>query len=219
MKKFKLRASSGGKLSGKRGLGQTGFGYCEAWVKEQLYSRRNSAPKTKQIIKGLKNEDESIDFIAKFHNYGFLTKNEEFFEDDYFQGTPDIVLKDEIIDVKNSWSPFTFPLFETSVPNDDYFYQGQIYMELTGRKKFKLIYTLTNAPFDLIESEARRYCYAEGVDFDDEILQKFTDEMTFDKVPDNLKIKTFEFEHDPSVIDFLKERIIEARLYIDTLKY
>lgn len=215
MKTFKLRASAGGKLAGKRGLGRTGYSYIEKWVKEQIYKRRESF-ENKYTIKGNEQEDAAIDYIADKLGYGILFKNEDYFENDYFQGTPDVILPDLIIDIKNSWSPFTFPLFETEV-NPDYFYQGQIYMNLTGIRQFKVIYCLMDTPFELIESEARSYCWKNNLEFDDAILREFTEKMTYNDVPENFRVKEYSFEYDPKTIELLTERVEEARLYIDTL--
>jgi hypothetical protein len=215
MKEFKLRASAGGSLAGKRGLGKTGEKFIENFVKEQIYQRREEFS-SKYTEKGNLTEEASIDYIADKLGFGFLAKNEDFFEDDYFTGTPDIVLPDLVIDMKNSWSPFTFPLFETEVPNDGYFYQGQIYMHLTGRRKFKLIYTLMDTPFDLIEKEARNFCYKNNEELSDDIIREFTEKMTFKDIDDKFRIKVFEFDYDETVIDFLKSRIEEARDYIKT---
>jgi hypothetical protein len=40
MEIFKIRASSAGKISGIKGLGETGKTYCKQWLKEKLYKRR-----------------------------------------------------------------------------------------------------------------------------------------------------------------------------------
>ena len=40
MEVFKIRASSAGKISGIKGLGETGKTYCKKWLKEQLYNRK-----------------------------------------------------------------------------------------------------------------------------------------------------------------------------------
>lgn len=156
-------------------------------------------------------EDESIDYIAEQLDYAFLTKNEEYFENDHMCGTPDIILSDHLIDIKNSYTPATFPLFDDELKTKDYYYQGQVYMELTGRKHYKVIYTLMNTPIHLVEKEARSYCYAEGIELDDNILKQFIDRHNWDNVKDEYKIKVFEFDYDPEVIEKIKERVEECR--------
>ena len=57
---------------------------------------------------------------------------------------------------------FSFPLFETELPEKDYFYQAQVYMHLTGKKKASGIssfeYSRRNIP---VGSKARLQQYSE----------------------------------------------------------
>jgi len=217
MKEFKIRASASGNIMGIKALGKTGENYCKEWLKEQLYKRKKEFS-NKYTEKGLILEDNSIDFVAEQLGYGFLVKNEIFFENDYFTGTPDVVLKDHVIDVKNSFDCFTFPLFEDEIPNSDYFFQAQVYMELCGVDNYKLIYTLLDTPLNIIEREALNYCYRTGFDFDDEILEQFIKKMTYQEIQNELKIKVFEIKKDVEVIEKLKSRVIYCRNYIKTIK-
>ena len=216
MKEFKIRASASGKIMGIKALGKTGESYCENWLKEQLYKRKIEFS-NKYTEKGLIMEDNSIDYVADQLGYGFLAKNEKYFENDFFTGTPDIILKDHVIDVKNSWDFSTFPLFDNEVPNSDYYFQAQVYMELCGVDSYKLIYVLSDTPLNIIEREARSYCYKTGLDFDDEILNEFVKKMTYSEIPNELKIKVFEIKRNQLDIDKLMIRVIECRNYIETL--
>lgn len=192
--------------------------YCQIWLKEQIYQRIKSIY-SKYMEKGNVMEESSIEKIADNLGLGMVFKNEEFFEDDFFCGTPDIILKDTIIDAKNSWDSTTFPLFEDDVPNIDYFYQLQIYMHLTGRKKAILAYYLSDTPENLIEREARFHCLSLGMDeVSEEIFEAFKEKMTYGNVPEKYRIKTFEFDYDPMVIEELKNRVRLCRGYIDGLK-
>lgn len=127
----------------------------------------------------------------------FVLKNEKYFEDDYFCGTPDLILEDEILDIKNSWDCFTFPLFENEIPTKDYFYQLQVYMHLTGKRKARLVYVLLNTPEDLTWETQNDY-------------------SSLDK---KYRIKTFSIEYDESVIEDLKQRVINIREFIKTIKF
>jgi len=219
MQQFKIRCSAIGKImtndrSGK-GIGLTVYSYLDQWIKENLYERRKEFS-SKQTEKGLTVEQDSLDFIAEQMNYGFLDKNEKEFSNEYLTGTPDIVLKDHLIDVKNSWDCFTFPLFESKI-NPDYEFQGHGYMALTGLDNYKLIYTLTNTPEDLIIREASNYCFKNNIELDDKILNEFRSRMTYDKLPTGLRIKVYEFQKDQAVIDRIYERVILCRLEIDKI--
>ena len=157
-------------------------------------------------------EDNSIDFIAENLKLGMLIQNTQFFENDFLTGTPDIIIPDFVFDVKNPWDFSTFPLLETEIPNTDYYWQGQGYMWLTGRKKYKLIYVLSDTPLHLIRKEAYYYCMDNGYDeLDDDVYQDFVNKMTYPDVPDHLKIKIFEFERNDEDIERIKERVLVCR--------
>ena len=142
MREFKIRASASGKLMTKprsksEVLSKTTMTYLQEWTKQEVYGFRKSIS-SKYLDKGNAVEDDAIDYAAKKLGWLFASKNDEYFEDDFFCGTPDVILEDKIIDIKSSWDCFTFPLFEDEIPNKDYFYQLQVYMHLTGKKMAEL---------------------------------------------------------------------------------
>ena len=195
MKQFKLRASAAGTLipNGKGSLISVGGKtYLKEWLISQLYGIEKQI-KSKYIDKGVMMEDQAIDFAVKMLNIEFALKNEQRFEDDYFTGEPDMILEDSIIDIKNSWDCFTFPYFETEIPNSDYFYQLQVYMHLTGKCKAQLVYVLLDTP---------------ATNWDAGIIYE---------VPDKMRIKTFDVEYDAEVIAMLQAKVIAAREFINTL--
>mgnify|MGYP001978134333 CR=1 FL=1 len=104
---LKIRCSSIGKImtnarSKTETLSKTTISYLEEWTKEQIYSRRKEIF-SKYLDKGNAVEVDSLDFIKTHLNYKQLEKNEESFENDFLTGTPDAILDDHIIDVKNSY--------------------------------------------------------------------------------------------------------------------
>lgn len=198
-------------------LSKTCITYLETWVKEQVYNRQKEIT-SKYMTKGLVMEDNSLDFIAKNLNMALLIKNEKHYEDEFMTGTPDAVLDDFVIDTKCSWSPFSFPLFVNEVPEKAYYLQAQIYMHLTGKKEYKLIYTLMDTPEHLIEREAKFYSYDNGYgELSDEMYQDFVKNMTYGDIPDKYKYKCFDIEYDEATILQIQERVIECRKYIEHL--
>jgi hypothetical protein len=120
-----------------------------------------------------------------------------------------------IIDIKNSWSWETFPLFEKGMPTD-YYYQLQGYMALTGATKGKIIYTLINMPIELATKEGWRA----GYDMDDiEQHEAFIASVTYDDLPADLRVKEFDCERDDEVIEAIRSRVVECRNYIGGLGY
>lgn len=169
--------------------------FVDEWLKEQIYGFRKEI-KNKYLTKGLALEDEGIDSAISWLDLPFVLKNEKSFEDEFFTGTPDLILSDEILDIKCSWDAFTFPLFEKECPTKDYFYQLQIYMHLTGKRKARVVYVLLNTPEELVYEQKRDYS---------EMDKKY-------------RIKTFAFEYDQSIILDLQDRISKIREYIQTIK-
>lgn len=219
---FKIRCSAIGEIMTeprKKGdaLSKTAESYLDRWIKEQVYGRKYQFT-SKYTDKGIIMEDNAIDFIAEMLGFGFLIKNETFFENEYLRGTPDILPKghDLVIDVKNSWSWESFPLLETEVPNKDYYWQLQGYMALTGLNHAKLIYVLSDTPDHLIEREARRWCYSNGYDeLENEIYERFYGEMTYPDVKRELRIKVFDIERNDEAITSIYEKVMNCRDYIN----
>lgn len=221
VKEFKCRASAIGQImtndrSGKN-MGQTAKTYCETWLKEQIYNSTKEIT-TKQMQKGCEVEDVSIDFIADYLNLGMIFKNEERFENDFITGTPDIITSDTVIDAKNSWDCFSFPLFVNDIPNKNYYYQLNGYMWLTGKIKSILAYTLIDTPEHLIERDAYWWCKNNGFEeLDGDIYEKFYNNQTYKDVDYRFKIKTFKADYNPATIEAIKLRVIECRTYINEL--
>ena len=191
--------------------------YCEQWLKEQIYERRKRV-ETKYMDKGLIVEDHSIDMIAELLGFGMLVKNEKKFSDAFMTGEPDVLPKDVVIDAKNPWDCFTFPLFAKEIPDTDYEWQGQVYMHLTKRKKFILAYTLLDTPGNIIEREAKSYSYRAGYgELEQEMYDDFEKYMTYKKIKNQFKIKTFEVEYSLDKIKEIRVRVKMCREYIDTL--
>ena len=216
MIEFKQRASSCGLIMGIKGLGKTGESALKMWLKEQTFNRRKEFS-SKYTQKGNICEDNSIDFIAEMLDFGSLIKNEKHFENDFIKGTPDVILNDLIIDVKNSWDWSTFPFFENEVPNSDYYWQAQCYMELLNIDNYKLCYILSDTPFNIIESEAKRYCYTNGLSLEDEyeeILCEFERKMTYSDVDSALKLRVFDIKRNKEDYNLIVERVKLSREYI-----
>ena len=197
MKTFLARASAGGKLatnprSKTETLSETTKTFAKEWLIEQIYGYRKEI-KSKYLDKGNQLEDTGIDKAIEWLDLKFVLKNEKSFEDEFFTGTPDLILEDEVIDIKLSYDCFTFPLLENEIPTKDYFYQVQIYMHLTGKKKARVVYLLLNTPENIAHWEEKK---------------------DYENQPKENRIKAFEFEYQPEVIELLKNRVIETRNYL-----
>lgn len=161
-------------------------------MKENIYGYRKEI-QSKYLEKGTVLEDIAIDKAIEWLDLPFVIKNEKSFEDEFFTGTPDLILENEVIDIKCSYDCFTFPLFEEELPTDDYYYQLQVYMHLTGKKKGRVVYVLLNTPEEIAPWEEKK-------DYDD-----------LDK---KYRVKSYEFDFDEKVIEDLKEKVLLTREYL-----
>ena len=195
---FKCRASALGKLmtsprSKSETLSQTTKSYLEEWVKEQIYGVKKQI-NSKYLQKGLALEDQAIEFYSVAMDKDFMIKNLDHFEDDFFTGTPDCMHEGIVYDFKTSWDCFTFPLFDQE-PDMGYYYQLQVYMHLTGLRKAKLVYTLQDTPDYLTHEEPVSYAH----------------------VDNSYRVKEFEIDYDPIVIETAKAKVLECREYVKEL--
>ena len=212
MKTFKIRCSAIGLImtnakSKSDLISKTTASYCKEWMKEQIYSRKKEIS-SKYFDKGNIMEQNSLDYIASELGYDSLPKNEKSFENDYLTGTPDAIFKDHIIDVKNSWDCFTFPLFYDNVPNKNYYWQAQGYMALTGLDYYRLIYTLMDTPEELIKKEY----FGSYLDYD-----TFAKHYKYSDIDSKYRIKVFEIERNDLDIDRIYTRVEECRAYINNI--
>ena len=217
MNKFKIRCSAIGKImtnarSKTETLSKTTKTYLEEWSKEQIYNRKKEVF-SKYIDKGNAVEVDSLNFIAKELDISNLVKNEESFSNGFLTGTPDAIVDDAlqhyIIDVKNSWDCFSFPLYFNSVPNKDYYWQAQGYMALTDIDRYKLIYTLMDTPEELIQ---REYFGDESTD-----LVEFASKYKYSNIDSKYRIKVFEIYRNEQDIRKIYDRVEECRSYLKSL--
>lgn len=220
MKQFKCRASQIGKLmtndrSGKA-IGETAKSYIKEWYISEITGKQKEI-KSKYFERGNSMEIFAIDRVSK--HYGCrLQKNEIQLENDFFTGTYDARTIDRVIDTKVPFDAFTFPFFENAI-DKDYYSQLQIYMNLTGLEKASLCYCLENGSPEQIEKLSWQIARDLGKDEPDikdwDLAEKNLD---YSHLPDNLRIKVFEFEYDETFIEKAKERVLESRLYLETIK-
>ena len=221
MKDFRIRCSAIGKImtnSRQKGqLSKTCQSYLEDYAIENMYGYSKDIW-SKAIDKGIAVEDASIELAEEVLKMGAMSKNEEFYENEYLTGTPDVLNEDFVLDVKSSYDATTFPWFKKDVPNKDYYYQLQGYMELTGRRNSYLVYCLVDTPSDIVEDEVRRVHY-KLKEIDDNPIVRNAVEMqhNFERVPKEQRIKCFEIAYDPEAIKKIYERVEECREYYETL--
>lgn len=222
MKQFKIRCSQIGKIMTKPKnkedlISKTTQLFIEIWIKEQVYNRTKEFS-SKYTEKGKECENSAIEFASRILDIGMIFKNQKEFSDEFISGSPDIILNDTIIDIKNSWDCFTFPLLDTECPNDDYYWQLQGYMALTGKQKARLVYVLSDTPQTLIDDEIRRQGWKMGfIEIPIEFEIEITNKMTYQDIPESLKIKVFDIERNDEDIKKIYEQVQKCREYINQI--
>lgn len=185
---------------------------------EEVYKRKKDIS-NKYLDKGNYSEEDSLT-LATNQSGNLLIKNDFTFENDFIKGTPDVI-KPKGADIKTCWDIHTFIRKTEKMAKSDYYWQLWGYMWLSGQPAFDLIYTLVNAPEHLIVSAKTRKMYAEGLsDGTEEMAKMEADvdrEMTFDDIPEELRIKKYEFIFDESLVEKVQARVMEARNYLNTL--
>lgn len=222
-KQFKMRCSALGALfteprSKSETISATLKTHLNNWYLEKEYGVRTDMT-SRYTDKGIQLEDEAIREYNKLFKTNHV-KNDEYFEDDFIQGTPDIVSDDEVLDIKCSFSLSSFPALETKCPNKAYDYQLQGYMRLTGKSKAKLVYVLLDTPEDIIVREAKSIMYKEKLpeDFLDILIEEVRESQTYSHIPIEKRIKIFEVDRNEDIIKAIDDKVANAREYLKSLK-
>jgi hypothetical protein len=218
-KQFKVRCSSLGKIftnprSKAESISETTKTYLEEWMVEQKFGIRKDIA-SRYLEKGLQMEDTAIQEYANLFKVDAV-KNDEWFENDYITGTPDIILDNKIVDIKCSFSAFTFPMFDTELKNKAYEYQLQGYMYLTGKTEAEIAYFLLNSPESVILGEAKKILYTEalGQEWLDIIVEEVREAHSYDDIDIKDRCKIFKVERDDTIISEIKNRVENCRDYV-----
>lgn len=192
--------------------------FVKEWIKKQMF-RRKKEWKSLVIDKGLAVEDDAINLMAEVYGLENVSKNQEWFENDFMKGSPDVI-HEKVRDTKASWDLFTFPMFDDEIPNEDYWWQLQGYMILTGIKKASLDYVLIDTPFPIIQLELKKLYYQSGGSAEDWTPEKhdaLIPNYQFNDIPKEYRVKSFEFDYDESVYEKIQQRVYMCRKYVDTI--
>lgn len=187
-----------------------------AWIKD-TFGRRPLAF-SKEMKKGNECEEDSLTLFTKVTGQ-LVIKNELRLENEWIKGYPDATTKDAVIEIKTPWDLFTY-----AKADFDKGYEWQIrgYMMLTGLDHATLAYCLVNAPNSILSDELYRmqWSFKDGDSNPDYDIaaDQLTKNLTFDDIPEKLRVKQFHIERDLLIEGQIKERIEQCREYYETLK-
>ena len=198
------------------GLGDTTIGYLRKWALDNLTGKKTEFS-TKYTRKGLLVEDEAIRFASKVLGWGLVFKNTERRYNEYVEGECDVALGRAIADLKSSWSQATFPLFETQLPTKGYNDQLQGYMWLWDKPKGMVVYTLQDAPDEVVLSEAWSKARELKIELTEELLEVTREKLTFSHLPTWMRIKVFEVIRNDDRIAKIADQVTRCRQYINAV--
>lgn len=196
-------------------LSKTCITYLRKWADEKIYKRKVRFS-SKQTDKGNIVEDVSIDYASIHLEWGLVSKNLERFSNEWAHGEPDLVLDNEVPDIKSSYTHETFPLYSPELENKDYEWQDLVYQWLTGIKKGSIVFVLTSMPDEMIRKEAR-FSKELPEGYTEAQYEEFAAQFRYDELPPYLRIKQYEVEYSEEKIEAIKTRVNECRKYIETV--
>jgi len=129
-------------------LSETTKTYIRGLAKQDFYGY-NVELNNKYINKGIMQENDSIALFNSVHFTNYF-KNTERLTNEWLTGEADIVLDDQIIDIKTSWSLETFPATLEEAVNKDYEWQLRAYMMLYNKNYASLVYCMVSTHASLL---------------------------------------------------------------------
>ena len=189
----------------------------ELWLEDNYGIRKEIS--SKYLDKGNECEHLSIELVEATMGLGILNKNDEYFENDYVKGTPDVITSEFIIDVKTSWSASTFPFFDEKLTNNVYSWQLKAYCWLTNVHQAYLSYCLVPTPEMLILDEMRRVSWKRGEagEVSDDVENEVRAFHNLDSIPIWERVKSFDVNLTSDDIVKIKEKVLLARKYYNSL--
>lgn len=204
-------------------LSQTSKTYLIELYAQIKYGRKQELD-NKYVKKGISQEQNSLLLLSEVLGQ-FFEKNEETFENEYLIGTPDTFDEDgeTVIDVKSSYSIFSYLSNLDGKLDSSYELQLQAYMLLTNRNYAKLAYCLVDNSTEEIEWQKQllmkktNAISEESPEFKKEwdkkrLLYEFQD------IAEQERVLLFKLEKDPEFASKCQQKVERARLYLQELE-
>jgi len=226
---MKIRASQAGKLmveprtkkakeAGE--LSETSKSFLDELAIEKHYQRRKVV-RTDEMRKGIECEEQAITMLQRQVGEG-LFKNEDRYEDEHFTGEPDLI-SSVVYDTKVPYDIWTFhkaepPILETG-KKTLYYWQLQVYMALTGKSHACLAYCLVDTPEMMLDDILYRAQFKFDGGEDNPECQDYKEELEkahrYSDIPEEQRVKLFPVERNDEDIDALREKVSQARDYVE----
>lgn len=177
----------------------------------------------KYITKGNEVEEEGINELSLHLRYP-MDKNEETFIGDYFVGTPDVITRNMVFDVKSSYDWITFL---SNIPSElDPMYVAQVngYLDLLGYDTGYIAYILLDTPESIRNKE--KFYLLSSMDVISEESPSFVKaweekekNMIFSSHPIEERILLFEVKKDQELLEKAKQKVVKARKFLEEFYY
>lgn len=183
----------------------------------EVYDREKDIT-SKQMEKGIVNEDQGIAMLSKYIGEP-LIKNQERYSNEWVSGHPDIINTTTVYDTKLPYDLWTFLPNVTEPLDKGYFYQLQGYMWLTGREFGAIAYVLTDCPQNIIEQEKRWLLNKMDVISEEspeyiEAAAGLEINLIYPDIPLNERILIIPVIRDEELIEKFKVKITKCREYL-----
>jgi len=176
----------------------------------------------KPMQKGIEQEQASIDLYNKVYGTAYQ-KNEQLYKNGYITGTPDIVGKDCVKDVKSKFDKRSFNKAEDKTDKSLWVWQVKAYIWLTGTQEGSLVRTLVDTPRDIVETLVEEKLRLMMVDQEqspelaEEVRKQVYRNHTFSHVPTSRRIKELKITLGIDDINQMMTCIKLARTYLNSL--
>jgi hypothetical protein len=173
---------------------------------------------TPAMRKGTEAEESGITLLSRVDKRIYV-KNEERKVNEYVSGHPDIVIEEEIIDLKLSFDALTF-LPKLIEPIDKmYDFQIQGYLWLFDKKRGRISYALTDTPDNIIQGEKYRLLRSMDVVSEESpqfiaAAKKLESNMRFSHIPKELRVINHYVERNNEVIEKIPSKVKKAREFL-----
>lgn len=213
--KFKVHCSGIKAIMAKATKGRTipvgAETVAKRWIVEQLFNRPALRVGSRYTRKGIEQEGKSIELAGSVLGWFAPQKNEVTYEDAWLVGTPDVILENEIVDIKTSWDVFTFPIFEEEA-DIAHVLQVQGYLSLVDKLQGSVVYCLADLQDELIEAEAWKVARAMNLqELEADIYEQVARYHSYKDIPESMRVLSFNFGIDYETISNIRQRVEDIR--------
>lgn len=191
-----------------------------AWEK---YNKKSAALSSgySTVNKGNQLEDEGAELLSKHHKVKYIKPNSSC-QNEYILGRCDLHTENKkvIVDIKTSWSIYSFLPNQVVKLDKRYWLQMQGYLDIYNADYGKVCYVLLNTPPHLVERERAKYTekYVFGEitkERYEEEIEKFDLSFSYDKIPLKRRIIEFEVKRCPEIFPIIYKRVEKCREWMN----